>query len=448
MTSMTPARERRAAASTVRERAGLDMYELIEALYPICRSITGNGVRETLRILSERIPLSIHEVPTGTRVLDWTVPREWNIRDAYIKDSLGNKVVDFRRSNLHVVNYSVPVRATLTLSELKPHLRTLPDLPDWVPYRTSYYTESWGFCLSHRQYLSLRDERYEVVIDSSLEPGHLTYGELLLTGDTPDEVLISCHVCHPSLCNDNLSGIAVAVSLAEHLSTRQRKYTYRFLFVPGTIGSLTWLSMHEGSVIAVKHGVVLANLGDDGPFTYKRSRMGHATVDRAMTEVLRHSGEDHTVVDFTPYGYDERQYCSPGFNLPVGCFMRTPESARPEYHTSADDLTFVHPNRLAASLDICKELVAVFEEDGTYRNTHPKGEPQLGRRGIYRALGGPDLETDNLALLWVLNQSDGNHSVLDIAERSGLPFATVRKAVSVLREHGLLVEANSKGVAE
>lgn len=422
------------------ERTGRRMFELIERLYPICRSITGDGVRETLRVLRERVPIEVHEVPTGTRVLDWTVPNEWNIRDAYIKDSSGRRVVDFRQSNLHVVSYSIPVRRRVPIEELKTHLHTLPDRPDWIPYRTSYYSDNWGFCLTHRQYMTLRDEEYDVAIDSSLEPGSLTYGELFLPGAAHDEVLISCHICHPSLCNDNLSGISVATHLAEELMMRERHYSYRFLFVPGTIGSITWLALNEEKVRRIRHGLVLANLGDRGPFHYKKSRRGNAEVDRAMAEVLRHSPEGHTIVDFSPYGYDERQYCSPGFDLPVGCFMRTPEQTRPEYHTSADDLTFVAPESLAASLENCKSLVSILEGNHAYRNTNPKGEPQLGRRGLYRTIGGPDLEAHNMALLWMLNLSDGRHTILDVAERSAMPFPVLQKAAAALAEHGLLVK--------
>ena len=443
---MSPASKAEAASQDV-ETVGREMFRLVETLYPVCRSITGNGVRETLRILSERIPLTAHEVPTGTQVLDWTVPKEWNIRDAYVKDLRGNRVIDFRKSNLHVVSYSVPVHRTVPLEELKKHLHTLPERPDWIPYRTSYYAEDWGFCVSYRQYLALRESEYEVAIESSLAPGHLTYGELALAGDTPDEVLISCHICHPSLCNDNLSGIATAVFLADYLRQVPRKHSYRFLFVPGTIGSLTWLARHEAELPNVKHGLVLANLGDRGPFTYKKSRRGNAEVDRAMAHVLRHGEQPYQVVDFSPYGYDERQYCSPGFDLPVGCFMRTPEQTRPEYHTSADDLSFIEPERLAESLECCKSLMAILERNAVYLNTHPKGEPQLGRRGLYRNVGGPDLEADNFALLWMLNLSDGRHSVLDIAERSGLRFETVRNAASRLLEHGLLAPIAGEGKA-
>ncbi len=272
------------------DEVGREMYRFISELYPICRSITGNGLRETLRLIRNHIPLSIHEVASGTSVFDWTVPKEWNIRDAYIKDAKGKKIIDFAKSNLHVVNYSVPVRKKAPFKELKEHLFTLPSKPDWIPYRTSYYKENWGFCLSHKQFLELNEEEYEVCIDSSLTEGHLSYGEYYLKGDSPDEVLISCHACHPSLCNDNLSGVALATLLAKHLKPLSLRYSYRFLFIPGTIGSITWLSRNEEHVSRIKHGLVAACLGDSGKLTYKKSRRGNAEIDRVVVHVLKHSG--------------------------------------------------------------------------------------------------------------------------------------------------------------
>lgn len=418
---------------------GREIYALVSRLYPICRSLTGDGVRQTLRILLEHIPLTFHEVPTGTQVFDWTVPREWNIRDAYVKDSWGTRVIDFNKSNLHVVSYSVPVRKRVSLAELKEHLHTLPEHPDWVPHKTTYFKETWGFCLSHRQYLGLQDGEYEVCIDSSLEDGHLTYGEYYLEGATTDEVLISCHTCHPSLCNDNLSGVAVATFLARHLGRQGLRYSYRFLFIPSTIGSITWLCRNEGGLGAIKHGLVLTCLGDDGGPTYKKSRRGDAEIDRTCLHVLRHSGRPHEVLDFYPYGYDERQYCSPAFNLPVGVLMRTAHGRFPQYHTSADDLAFVKPQALGDSFARCLEILSILEDNRRYLNTNPKCEPQLGRRGLYRLSGGrPTAGTDEQPLLWVLNLSDGEHTLLDIAERSGLPFARVKQAAEVLERHGLL----------
>ena len=427
---------------------GGEMHEFIAALYPICRSITGNGVRTTLEQIKRYIPLTVHEVPSGTRVFDWTVPKEWNITDAYIKNADGKKIVDFHRCNLHVVNYSVPVKKKLSLAELKSHLFTLPAHPQWVPYRTSYYSESWGFCLSHEQFLQLSDGEYEVCIDTSLEDGSLTYGEYLIRGETSDEILISCHICHPSLCNDNLSGIAVSTMLAKMLSQGTHRYSYRFLFVPGTIGAITWLWANEPQVTAIKHGFVLAGVGDRGPLTYKRSRQGTAEIDRVFAHVLSRSENKFEIIEFSPYGYDERQFCSPGFNLPVGCVMRTPFGRYPEYHTSADNLSFIHPQALVDSLTTCLEVCSVLESNRTYVNLNPKCEPQLGKRGLYRSVGGtpPPDGVDGLVLLWVLNLSDGKHSLLDIAERAGCRFTDVNEAVKLLVKHGLLRECRESFV--
>jgi aminopeptidase-like protein len=417
---------------------GLEMYRLITELYPICRSITGNGVRETLQVLKKHISIEVHNVPSGTQVFDWTVPREWNIRDAYVKNSRGERVIDFQVSNLHVVNYSIPVQKRMSLAELRPHLFTLPDYPDWVPYRTSYYNESWGFCLSHKQLMELKDEEYDVCIDSSLEPGFLTYGDYFLPGESSDEVLVSCHVCHPSLANDNLSGIAMALFLAKHLSNVKRKYSYRFLFIPGTIGSITWLSLNERETSRIKHGLVLASVGAGDKFTYKKSRQGNAEIDQAVLNVLRHSGSSYDILDFSPYGYDERQFCSPGFDLPVGCFMRTPNGSFPQYHTSADNLDFVQPSLLAESFALSLAIVSLLDNNVIYANQNPKCEPQLGKRGLYRAMGGVEGGVNELALLWILNLSDGTHSLLDIAERSGCAFDTIKRAADTLLDHHLL----------
>lgn len=417
------------------------MYQLISQLYPICRSITGNGFRETLQILQNYIPLEVREVPTGTEVYDWTVPQEWNINDAYIKNARGEKIVDFQACNLHVVNYSVPVHQKITLDELKKHLFTLPDYPDWIPYRTSYYKESWGFCLTHKQYLALPDEEYEVYIDSSLKTGSLTYGEYFIPGETTEEVLISCHSCHPSLCNDNLSGISVAVFLAQHLSQLSLRYSYRFLFIPGTIGSITWLHENEERVSNIKHGLVLTCVGDRGKFTYKRSRRGNAYIDKIVDYVLEKSGKDYEIIDFFPYGYDERQYCSPGFNLAVGCFMRSPHGSFPEYHTSADNLDFVQPQYLEDSYNQCLTALQILENNRTYINLKPKCEPRLGKRGLYRAIGGQSEEALNeLAILWVLNLADGEHTLLDMAKRSKMAFDAIYKAAQALLATDLLEE--------
>jgi aminopeptidase-like protein len=423
------------------ENVGRKMHELIAQLYPICRSITGNGVRETLHILSQHIPLGIHEVPTGTPVFDWIIPKEWNVRDAYIKNSLGEKVVDFQKSNLHLVSYSVPIKKRMPLAELKEHLFTLPDHLDWVPYRTSYYKEDWGICLSHNQLAEFKDEEYEVCIDASLKEGNLTYGEYYLQGTTEDEFLISCHVCHPSLCNDNLSGIALAAYLAKHLTALSLRYSYRFLFIPGTIGSITWLSLNEDRVFRVKHGLVVAGVGDSGKFTYKKSRRGDAEIDRAVIHILKESGDDYEIIDFFPYGYDERQYCSPGFNLPVGCLMRTPHSRYPEYHTSADNLDFVKPEFLEGSLSKYLSVLNIIENNRRYVNRNPKCEPQLGKRKLYEGMEGQRKKAvDPLAMLWVLNMSDGDHSLLDIATLAQVPFNKIQAAARLLIKKNLLRE--------
>lgn len=412
---------------------------MIVELYPICRSITGNGYRQTMRRIQEIIPISIQEVPSGTEVFDWTIPKEWNIKDAYVKAPSGKKVIDFKHHNLHVVQYSVPVHRKIALQELKRHLYSLPDHPDWIPYRTSYYKENWGFCLSQKQLDNLEEGEYEVVIDSSLEDGHLTYGEYFIQGETDDEVLFSCHCCHPSLCNDNLSGIALASTLAKILSPQTLRYSYRFLFIPGAIGSITWLAKNEHRASRIKRGLVVTGVGDSGQFHYKRSRCGNAEIDHAVEHVLKHLGRPFKVSDFSPYGYDERQYCSPGFNLPVGSLTRSPHGQYPQYHTSADNLDFVSPEALAGSLQAFLSVVHVLEGNRFYVNLNPKGEVRLGKRGLYRGVGGQtDQPLNELALLWVLNLSDGQFSLLDIAERANLPFHTIHEAAAKLLSHGLL----------
>ena len=358
--------------STNKEEMGDDLYRLIERLYPICRSITGNGVRETLDIIKEFLSLEVNEVPTGTQVFDWTVPDEWNIKDAYIKNEKGEKIVDFKKLNLHVLNYSMPVHETMDLETLKAHLFTIPEYPDWIPYRTSYHNKNWGFCISHNQLLRLKDGSYEVKIDSTLQPGSLTYGEHFIKGSSSEEVIISCHVCHPSLCNDNLSGIVVATFLARELEKLPLKYSYRFLFIPGTIGSITWLSLNEDKIKNIRHGIVLTLLGDKTKFHYKKSRRGDAEIDRIILRQLKNKFTDFGIIDFYPYGYDERQFCSPGFNLPVGRLSRKPHGEFPEYHTSADNLDFVKPEHLSESLDLLLSVIRELESSEKYLNLSPK----------------------------------------------------------------------------
>jgi aminopeptidase-like protein len=428
---------------------GQDLHRFASDLYPICRSITGDGVRQTLAAIQKRIPLQISEIPTGTSVFDWTVPQEWNIRDAYIKDARGERIVDFQQNNLHVLNYSVPVRAKMPLSELRPHLFSITEHPEWIPYRTSYYRESWGFCLSHNQLKALAEGEYEVCIDSTLADGRLTYGECFLPGQLSDEVLISCHICHPSLANDNLSGLSVATALADLLSGQDLHYSYRFLFIPGTIGAITWLARNRERAARIRHGLVLTGIGNESAFHYKKSRRGNAEIDHAVAHVLEHEVESHEILEFSPYGYDERQYCSPGFNLPVGCLMRSVWGTFPEYHTSADDLSFITPQRLAESLRVCTAVADVLENNLRYRNLSPFCEPQLGKRNLYRSTGGEAIGAEINARLWVLNLSDGEHSLLDIAERSALPFSAISDAAQILRDRGLLAlvpEADRAGL--
>ncbi len=422
--------------------AGQEIYQLISELYPICRSITGDGLRVTLQRLQQDIPLELHEVPSGTQVFDWVVPKEWNIRDAYVKNASGEKVIDFQHSNLQVVNYSAPIQTRMPLEALKEHLHTIPEHPDWIPYKTSYYKENWGFCLPQRTLQDLEEGEYEVVVDASLEPGSLTYGELYLKGQSEDEILISCHSCHPSLCNDNLSGVGLATYLAKTLIDRSTlRYSYRFLFIPGTIGSITWLALNQDNVDRIKHGLVVACVGDPGKLTYKKSRRGNAEIDRVVAHVLKHSGQEYEIQDFTPYGYDERQYCSPGFNLAVGCLSRTPHGRFPEYHTSADNLDFVQPAYLADSLSKYLAVLDVLENNKKYVNTNPMCEPQLGKRGLYGAMGGrKDTSALEMAMLWVLNLSDGENSLLDIAEKSGYEFNIINETANILLDNQLLVE--------
>ena len=425
---------------------GDELWRFAADLFPICRSITGLGLRQTLARIAERIPLEIHDVPSGTPAFDWTVPPEWNVRDAWVKGPDGAKVIDFRRSNLHLVSYSTPVHARMPLAELMAHLHSLPEKPDLIPYRTSYYRETWGFCLAHRDLQALPEGEYEVLVDSTLALGSLTYGECFLRGSSEREILISCHVCHPSLANDNLSGLTVATHLARALAGIPRRYSYRLLFIPGTIGAITWLSRNEEQASRVAHGLVVANLGDPGSFHYKKSRRGaeeEVEIDRAVVRILKDAskerGEPFAVEEFVPFGYDERQYSSPGFDLAVGSLTRTPWGRYPEYHTSADDLDFIRPESLAGSLATYLRVLEVLEANRTYYNVNPKCEPQLGRRGLYRSLGGGEEgRARELALLWVLNLSDGAHDLLAIAERSGMSFGAIREAAEALVEVELL----------
>lgn len=421
------------------------MFELASDLYPVCRSITGAGVRSTLTRVARILPLDIHEIPSGTPVFDWMVPREWNVREAWVRGPDGRKLVDFADHNLHLVSYSVPVKARMSLASLRGHLHSLPDRPDWIPYRTSYYEEDWGFCMTHRQLAALPEGEYEVFIDSTLSDGSLTYGEALIKGSSEEEVLLSAHVCHPSLANDNLSGIALLSILGAALGEMRPRLSYRIVFAPGTIGSIAWLAGNGDVVPRIRHGLVVSCVGDSGGPTYKRSRRGDAKIDRAMEHVLRLAAPERSIEDFSPYGYDERQYCSPGFNLPVGLFERSKYGAFPEYHTSADNLDFIAPEHLALSYRLVAQVLEILEHDRVFVATNPHCEPQLGRRGLYQALGGDSERAERqMAMLWVLNLADGEHSLLRMAERSGLPFAMIRDSAALLESHGLLRPAQAR----
>jgi aminopeptidase-like protein len=419
---------------------GEEIHALAAQIYPVCRSITGDGVRKTLDRLGEHIALTVHEVASGTQVFDWTVPREWNIRDAYIKNAAGERIVDFRASNLHVLNYSVPVHAKLPLAELKEHIFTLPDQPDAIPYRTSYYAERWGFCMAYNRLMELSDGLYEVLIDATLEDGSLNYGEYLHQGESDEEFLFSAHICHPSLANDNCSGLALLTHLAKRLARVRTRYTYRFLFAPGTIGAIAWLARNQQIAARIRHGLVVSCVGDEGGPTYKKSRRGDSVIDRAMMHVLRHTAPSPNILDFSPYGYDERQYCSPGFDLPVGLFQRSQFASFPQYHTSDDNLEFIKPEHLASSYRMICAALDVVENDCRPRNTMPMCEPQLGRRGLYSPVGGAkEGPESSMALLWVLNLADETNSLLDMAERAKMPFAVIAEAANRLRDSGLLV---------
>lgn len=417
---------------------GSRLRRRMDRLYPICRSISGDGLRATLEIIAEELDIDRHRVPSGTKVFDWTIDDEWNVRDAYIARLDGSRVIDFAEHNLHLVSYSTPIDAVLSMAELRPHLHTLPDHPDWIPYRTSYYTRNWGFCLSQDQLDGMRDDAYRVVVDSTIGHGFLDYGELAIPGERPDEVLFSAHVCHPSLANDNLTGIAIAIELAEYLlSLPSRRLSYRFIFAPGTIGSLTWLSLNPSVWPRIAVGLVLTGLGGDGRLVYKRTRAGNAYVDRCVGNVVRRF--DGEVRDYSPYGYDERQYNAVGFSLPVGRLSRTPHNEYPEYHTSADDLSFVNGAQLEESFSAVRQVVSVLERDDTFRNLNPFGEPQLGARGLYPSTGGKAATDAVMAMLWVLGYADDAHSLLDVSSLSGLDFATIADAAEALEAAALLV---------
>ncbi len=472
------------------EDVGDRMYQFACQMFPWHRSIMGAGVRRTLEAIGQHIPLQIRSVPSGTDVLGWKIPDEWVIRNAFVHDELGQTVIDYQRSNLHVVNYSTPVDRRMTWDELKPHLHTLPDRPDWIPYRTSYFQQTWGFCLSHHDFERIAasgQREYHVRIDAEFKPGTLEYGELVLPGRRQDEMLFTTHICHPSLANDNLSSIVVLTELAKQLAAEtEREFTQRFLFAPATIGAITWLAINRHNAHRIRAGLVLANLGDSGSFHYKQSRQGDALIDRIASKVIDRQPVKTQTREFTPFGYDERQYCSPGFNLPMGRLTRTPNDEYPQYHTSADDLSLISPSALAESLSMCFDIATEFtqaamnvsnwrtsscasseiardlkdlsknaasqrpfELDQRFLNTHPECEPPLGVYGLYRGYGQSnnfvDQQLFQQAVLWVLNYSDGLHSLADIQQISHLDIDVVQRSTERLLECGLLRPCEDSG---
>ncbi len=418
-----------------------DLETYFDKLWPICRSITGDGLRQTLEILREVIPLELHEVPTGTEVFDWTVPKEWNIREAYIIDPNGRRICDFKVNNLHVVNYSVPINKVVSLEELKQHLHTLPHLPEAIPYVTSYYKENWGFCIDYNNYQNLQIGEYQVYIDSELKQGSMTYGDLILPGESKKEVLFSTYVCHPSMANNELSGpLALAFLYHKIASLSQRKYTYRFVFIPETIGAICYLHKHgEYMKNHTEAGFVLTCCGDAGPYHYKRSRRGSSASDKAAEHYLKFSAPNSIVRNFRPDGSDERQYCSPGFNLPIGSLMRTPYYEYPYYHTSLDNKSFIDFDALWESVASYFHIIQLIELNDYYRNTLMYGEPQLGKRGLYPSSLTHESPRDFLdRMLFLLNFCDGSNDLLDIAEKYGADMLSFKKPLEALMEKGLL----------
>jgi aminopeptidase-like protein len=414
---------------------GGELLALMRELLPIPRSLTGDGVRETLAVLGRDLPLEVVETPSGTAVFDWTVPREWNLRAAWIEGPDGTRVVDTADSPLHVLGYSIPVDAVVGLDELRTHVFTHADDPDLIPYRTSYWKEQWGFCMTRRRLDSLADGDYHVVVDATLEEGSLTSGEVDLPGGTDAEFLLTTHVCHPALANDNLSGVVLLWALARTLAEQTLTHTFRLLWSPGTLGPLCWLDRNRETLHRVRHGLVVSCVGDPGPLRFKRTRRGDTPVDRASAYVVgREPGS--IVSDWQPTGGDERQFCSPGFDLPVGTLSRTPHGLFPQYHSSADDLTLVSAEALGSAFSAALRIIDLLETNGIYRNLSPYGEPQLGKRGLYQSV--PDGTNPELAYLWLLSLSDGDHDLLAIAERSGLPFEMIRSATETLERHELL----------
>jgi aminopeptidase-like protein len=417
---------------------GKEMYDLIKVLFPICRSITGNGVRETLKIIQKHIPIKIHEVPTGTNVFDWTVPKEWNIKDAYVLYEDGNKIIDFRKNNLHVVGYSIPVSKSVTLSELQEHLYSLPDQPEVIPYVTAYYKERWGFCISHKHREQLKEGEYKVFIDSELKDGSLTYGELIIPGESEKEVFLSTYVCHPSMANNELSGPAVTTFLTKWILSKQRRYTYRIIFIPETIGSITYLSKNlevmKKNVIA---GFNVSCVGDNKVYSYLPTRNGDTYADRVALNILSFKHPDFIKWSFLNKASDERQYNAPGVDLPVCCVMRSKYGSYPEYHTSLDNLDFVSLEGLAGAYNVLKECLILIEENRKYK-INCLGEPQLGKRALYPMISIKSSTYEVKSMLNFIAYADGKNDLIDISNKINVPVWELYPYIEKLRQIDLL----------
>ncbi len=438
---MIPADEAHAAAEM---NVGERMYGWARDLFPICRSLTGDGVRQTLRYFQAILPeLTLHEVPSGTNAFDWTVPDEWNIHDAYVQDVVtGERVIDFQAHNLHVMGYSEPVDQEMSFADLDAHLYSLPEQPDAIPYITSYYKRRWGFCLTERQRETLRqqpEKRYRVVIESRLQPGHLTYGELLIPGERKDEILLSTYVCHPSMGNNELSGPCVAAALAEWVKALpKRRYSYRILFLVETIGSIVYLSRHWQEMKEhTRAGFVLTCVGDEKAYSYVASRLGNTLADRVAQHVLKHHAGEYEHYSFLERGSDERQYCSAGIDLPVCSVIRSKYGVYPEYHTSLDDLSLITPLGLQGGYEAVRKCLEVLEGNDTYRTT-VLCEPQLGKRGLYPTISTKDTVRQTRTMMNLLAYADGEHSLLDIAEMTGAYAGDMAKIADTLLEHGVI----------
>ena len=424
--------------------AGIEMHRWATYLFPICRSLTGDGVRQTLAYLKNLVPeLVVHEVPSGTKAFDWVVPDEWNPREAWIEDEAGNRVVDFANNNLHLLGYSEPVDEWMTLDELQPHLHSLPEQPTAIPYVTSYYKRRWGFCLAQQQRETLRPGRYHVVINATLAPGSLTYGEVIFPGREKKEIFLSTYVCHPSMANNELSGPVVAAALARLVASwADRRYTYRFVFVPETIGAILYLSRNlEEMKRNTVAGFVLTCVGDDRAYSFLRSRNGDTLADRVAKRCISEHAPQHVEYSYLDRGSDERQYCSPGVDLPVVSLMRTRYNSYPEYHTSLDDLALVTPSGLAGAYALYEKTLRALESRQVYKST-VLCEPQLGKRGLY-----PDLSTrgsglESRMMTNVLSYADGTRDVTEIAESIGSTVEKVTETAKKLSDAGLLEIVN------